>query len=119
MQDFWDWSWQELALYDLGETIRYINSITKSKVFVVGHSQVSPSYLNRLHLNLSPNSLVPCLISFRLQGTIMSLAAFTQSDIVSMVEAAALLCPITHLDHVSAPLVLRMVGMHLDQVLAE
>ena len=46
----------------------------------------------------------------------MSLAAFTQPDIVEMVEAATLLCPISYLGHVSAPFVLRMVNMHLDQV---
>lgn len=46
----------------------------------------------------------------------MSLAALTQPDIVEMVEAAALLSPISYLEHVSAPLVLRMVAMHLDQV---
>ncbi|KAK4341281.1 hypothetical protein RND71_039782 [Anisodus tanguticus] len=61
--DFWDWSWEELALYDLAEMIRYVNSITKAKKIVVGHSQ----------------------------GTIMSLAAFTKPDIVEMVKAAALL----------------------------
>lgn len=33
-----------------------------------------------------------------------------------MVEAAALLSPKTYLGHISAPLVLRMVDMHLDQV---
>ncbi|KAK4594389.1 hypothetical protein RGQ29_018174 [Quercus rubra] len=47
----------------------------------------------------------------------MSLAAFTQPDIVEMVEAAALLCPISYLVHVSAPFVLRMVNMHLDQMI--
>lgn len=46
----------------------------------------------------------------------MSLAALTQPDIASMVEAAALLCPISYLDHVTAPLVLRLVQMHLDEV---
>lgn len=46
----------------------------------------------------------------------MSLAALTQPDIAEMVEAAALLCPISYLGHVNAPLVLRMVSMHLDQV---
>lgn len=46
----------------------------------------------------------------------MSLTAFTQPDIVEMVEAAALLCPISYLEHVTAPLVLRMVDVHLDQV---
>ncbi|XP_050260187.1 triacylglycerol lipase 1 isoform X1 [Quercus robur] len=88
-KDFWDWSWQELALHDLADMICYINSITNTKIFVVGHSQ----------------------------GTIMSLAAFTQPDIVEMVEAAALLCPISYLGHVSAPFVLRMVNMHLDQMI--
>ncbi|KAK2985832.1 hypothetical protein RJ640_018698 [Escallonia rubra] len=80
-KEFWDWSWEELALYDLAEMIRYVNHVTNSKVFVVGHSQ----------------------------GTIMSLAAFTQPDIVKMVEAAALLCPISYLEHVTAPFVLRIV----------
>ncbi|KAK6137012.1 hypothetical protein DH2020_029247 [Rehmannia glutinosa] len=86
---FWDWSWQELALFDLGEMIRYIYSVTNSKVLVVGHSQ----------------------------GTIMSLAALTQPDIAKMVEAAALLCPISYLEHVTAPFVLRLVKMRLDEVI--
>ncbi|KAG8368436.1 hypothetical protein BUALT_Bualt15G0045300 [Buddleja alternifolia] len=88
-KEFWDWSWQELALHDLGEMIRYVYSITKSKVFVVGHSQ----------------------------GTIISLAAFTQPDIVKMVEAAALLCPISYLEHITSRFVLRLVNMHLDEVI--
>ncbi|XP_051138158.1 triacylglycerol lipase 1 [Andrographis paniculata] len=88
-KEFWDWSWQELALFDLGEMIRYIYSVTNSKVTVVGHSQ----------------------------GTIMSLAAFTQPDIVNMVEAAALLCPISYLDHITAKLVLRLVKMRLDEII--
>ncbi|XP_054785610.1 triacylglycerol lipase 1 [Prosopis cineraria] len=88
-KEFWDWSWQELAMYDLAEMIDYIHSVTNSKLFVVGHSQ----------------------------GTIMSLAAFTQPDIVKKVEAAALLSPISYLDHVDAPFVLRMVNMHIDQMI--
>lgn len=46
----------------------------------------------------------------------MSLAALTQPDIAEMVEAAALLSPISYLGHITAPLVWRMVDMHLDQV---
>ncbi|KAI3445934.1 hypothetical protein Pfo_002599 [Paulownia fortunei] len=88
-KEFWDWSWQDLALYDLGEMIHYIYSVTNSKVFVVGHSQ----------------------------GTIMSLAAFTQPDIAKMVKAAALLCPISYLEHITARFVLRLVKMHLDEVI--
>ncbi|CAA3003724.1 triacylglycerol lipase 1 [Olea europaea subsp. europaea] len=89
--EFWGWSWQELALYDLGEMIRYVYSVTNSRVFIVGH----------------------------LQGTIISLAAFTQPDIVEMVGAAALLsvlCPITYLKHITARLPLKLVKMHLAQV---
>ena len=87
-KDFWNWSWEELALYDLTAMLHYVHVVSHSKVFVVGHSQ----------------------------GTIMSLAAFTEPDIVKMVQGAALLCPITYLEHVSAPLVLRLVSMHLDQL---
>ncbi|KAG6408956.1 hypothetical protein SASPL_131984 [Salvia splendens] len=88
-KDFWDWSWQELALHDLGEMIHYIYSTTNSEVLVVGHSQ----------------------------GTIMSLAALTQPDIAKMVKAAALLCPISYLDHITAPFVLKLVKMRLDEII--
>ncbi|WOG82444.1 hypothetical protein DCAR_0101608 [Daucus carota subsp. sativus] len=90
-KDFWDWSWQELALFDLAEMIRYVNAFTNSKVFVVGHSQ----------------------------GTIMSLAAFTQPGIVKMVAAAALLCPISYLDHITSPFVRDLVFMHLDGIMVD
>ncbi|XP_074275498.1 triacylglycerol lipase 1-like [Silene latifolia] len=86
---FWDWSWEDLALYDLPAMIEYIYQLTNSKVFLVGHSQ----------------------------GTIMSLAAITQTDIVEMVEAAALLSPISYLDHINAPFVLRMVNINLDKMI--
>ncbi|KAL5561312.1 hypothetical protein UlMin_031059 [Ulmus minor] len=88
-KDFWDWSWQELALCDLREMISFISSTMMSKVSVVGHSQ----------------------------GTIISLAALTQSDIAEMVEAAALLSPISFLGHISSQFVLRMVSMHLDEMI--
>ncbi|CAN8257933.1 unnamed protein product [Cochlearia groenlandica] len=87
-KEFWDWSWQDLAIYDLTEMIQYMYSVTNSKIFLVGHSQ----------------------------GTIMSFVALTQPHVAEMVEAAALLCPISYLDHVTAPLVERMVFMHLDQM---
>ncbi|OAY78387.1 triacylglycerol lipase 1 isoform X1 [Ananas comosus] len=88
-KEFWNWSWEELAQYDLMAMISYIYSITHTKIFYVGHSQ----------------------------GTIMGLAAFTRPDIVKMIDSAALLCPISYLDHVSATFVLRAVGLHLDQML--
>uniref|UniRef100_A0A0E0EPA7 Lipase n=1 Tax=Oryza meridionalis TaxID=40149 RepID=A0A0E0EPA7_9ORYZ len=86
---FWDWSWQELAEYDLLAMLGYVYTVTQSKILYVGHSQ----------------------------GTIMGLAALTMPEIVKMISSAALLCPISYLDHVSASFVLRAVAMHLDQML--
>ncbi|KAG9440377.1 hypothetical protein H6P81_020542 [Aristolochia fimbriata] len=86
---FWDWSWEDLAQYDLADMIYYVYSKTNSKVFLVGHSQ----------------------------GTIMALAALTQPEVVNMIEVAALLCPISYLGHISSPFVLRAVTLHLDQML--
>lgn len=40
MQEFWDWSWQDLAMYDLAEMVQYLYSFANSKIFLVGHSQV-------------------------------------------------------------------------------
>lgn len=40
IQEFWDWSWQDLAMYDLAEMVQYMYSLANSKIFLVGHSQV-------------------------------------------------------------------------------
>lgn len=46
----------------------------------------------------------------------MALAALTQKKVADMVEAAALLSPISYLGHISSHFVQRAVSMHLDQV---
>lgn len=46
----------------------------------------------------------------------MALAAFTMPDMVEMIESAALLCPISYLDHITSSFVRRAVFMRLDQV---
>ncbi|URE31437.1 Triacylglycerol lipase [Musa troglodytarum] len=51
------------------------------------------------------------------KGTIMALAAFTMPDMVEMIESAALLCPISYLDHITSSFVLRAVFMRLDEML--
>ncbi|KAL8108248.1 hypothetical protein AgCh_024626 [Apium graveolens] len=43
----------------------------------------------------------------------MSLAAFTQPEIVKMVAAAALLIPISYLDHITSPFVRDMITADL------
>lgn len=86
---FWDWSWEELAGYDLPAMIEFIYSVTESKVFYVGHSQ----------------------------GTIMAFAAFTQPEVVNMVAAAALLSPISYLNHITSSFAHAVVNLHLDQIM--
>lgn len=88
-REFWDWSWQDLAQNDMVDMLSYVYTKTNSKVLFVGHSQ----------------------------GTIMGLAAFTVPDTVKMIEAAALLTPISYLDHITSRFALRAVKMHLDQML--
>eukprot|EP00252_Welwitschia_mirabilis_P017415 TRINITY_DN3860_c0_g1_i2.p1 TRINITY_DN3860_c0_g1~~TRINITY_DN3860_c0_g1_i2.p1 ORF type:complete len:416 (+),score=56.59 TRINITY_DN3860_c0_g1_i2:260-1507(+) len=88
-KDFWDWSWEELAGYDLPAMIEYIYSVTGSRVLYVGHSQ----------------------------GTLMGLAAFTQPNVVNMIKAAALLSPISYLNHITSTFVHAAVKMHLDEIL--
>jgi hypothetical protein len=83
----------------------------------VGHSQVNCQGLNEKGLLQVQKQLVVTYIFFFLQGTIMGLAAFTLPEIAKMISSAALLCPITYLDHVSARFVVRAVAMHLDQVI--
>lgn len=46
----------------------------------------------------------------------MGLAAFTMPEAVEMVQAAALLCPISYLNHISSSLILKAVNFHLDKV---
>jgi lysosomal acid lipase/cholesteryl ester hydrolase len=87
---FWDWSWEELAGYDLPVMIEFIYSVTRSKVFYVGHSQ----------------------------GTIMAFAAFTQPEVVNMVAAAALLSPISYLNHITSSFARAAVNLHLDQIMS-
>jgi hypothetical protein len=39
-QLFWDWSWQDLAEYDLLAMLSYVSTVSQSKILYVGHSQV-------------------------------------------------------------------------------
>ncbi|KAL8478217.1 hypothetical protein ACS0TY_030204 [Phlomoides rotata] len=73
--DYWNWSWDELALYDLPATVQYVYSQTGQKLHYVGHSL----------------------------GTLMALAAFSRNMILNMTRSAALLSPIAHLGHLPSP----------------
>ncbi|WOH04775.1 hypothetical protein DCAR_0624187 [Daucus carota subsp. sativus] len=87
-KEFWNWSWTELAKFDLPAMLNYVNNITNSKVFVIGHSQ----------------------------GTLMSIVGFTNKESANKVEGAAFLCPIAYLHWVEVPIVRMAVLLHIDQV---
>jgi len=39
-REYWDWTWDELAEFDLPAMLKFVMTTTGSKVFYVGHSQV-------------------------------------------------------------------------------
>lgn len=39
-QESWDWSWDELAAYDIPAFLQFVRTATGVKVLYVGHSQV-------------------------------------------------------------------------------
>ncbi|XP_054790091.1 triacylglycerol lipase 2-like [Prosopis cineraria] len=72
--DYWNWSWDELAEYDLSATIKYVNNHTGQKMHYVGHSQ----------------------------GSLIALAAFSKHDLADSLRSASLLSPIAYLSHITS-----------------
>ncbi|KAF7141431.1 hypothetical protein RHSIM_Rhsim06G0168900 [Rhododendron simsii] len=70
---YWDWSWDELAAYDLPASVQYVNDQTGQNMHYVGHSL----------------------------GTLMALTAFSQQQSLNMIRSAALLSPIAYLDQIT------------------
>ncbi|XP_058220144.1 triacylglycerol lipase 2-like isoform X2 [Rhododendron vialii] len=70
---YWDWSWDELAAYDLPASVQYVHDQTGQNLHYVGHSL----------------------------GTLMALAAFSQQQSLNMIRSAALLSPIAYLDQIT------------------
>lgn len=86
-KEFWNWSWDELALNDLPAMLELVHNATKSQIYYVGHSQ----------------------------GTIMAFAAFTEPRILKMLAGAALLSPIAYLSNITSPFARAAVNLCLDQ----
>ncbi|EFJ30147.1 hypothetical protein SELMODRAFT_145948 [Selaginella moellendorffii] len=85
---YWDWSWDELAEYDIPAILEFIHSSTSSEVFYVGHSQ----------------------------GTIIGLAALTSPKTSRLVSGAAFLSPITYLDHITSKLIRTAAFLYIDAI---
>ncbi|CAK7349047.1 unnamed protein product [Dovyalis caffra] len=73
--DFWDWSWDELAAYDLPAVVQYVHDQTRQNVHFVGHSL----------------------------GTIIALAALSKDQSLDMLRSAALFCPTAYLGQMTSP----------------
>ncbi|XP_014621646.1 triacylglycerol lipase 2 [Glycine max] len=69
---YWDWSWDELASYDLPAFAQYVYNYTGQRIHYAGHSL----------------------------GTLMALAALSQGQVVNMLRSTALLCPIAHMNQI-------------------
>ena len=54
--DFWDFSWQHMALYDVPDSIQYIYSHTRQPVTIIGHSQGALTVLGMLANDVENNT---------------------------------------------------------------
>ncbi|XP_058220143.1 triacylglycerol lipase 2-like isoform X1 [Rhododendron vialii] len=70
---YWDWSWDELAAYDLPASVQFVHGQTGQNLHYVGHSL----------------------------GTLMALAAFSRQQSLNMIRSAALLSPVAYLDRIT------------------
>ncbi|KAF2316442.1 hypothetical protein GH714_041783 [Hevea brasiliensis] len=74
--EFWNWSWDELAAYDLSAVIDYVHEQTGQKLRYVGHSL----------------------------GTLIALASFSEGLLADKVQSAALFSPIAYLSNLKTAL---------------
>ncbi|KAK7327224.1 hypothetical protein VNO80_31589 [Phaseolus coccineus] len=73
---FWNWSWDELASYDLPAFVNYVHNNTGQNIHYVGHSL----------------------------GTLMAFTAFSEGQVFNMLRSAAMLSPIAHMREVNSPI---------------
>nr|XP_043626030.1 triacylglycerol lipase 2-like [Erigeron canadensis] len=73
---YWEWTWDELAAYDLPATFQYVYGQTGQKLHYVGHSL----------------------------GTLTAMAALSKGQLVSVIRSAALLSPVAYVGQITSPL---------------
>ncbi|XP_076932341.1 triacylglycerol lipase 2-like [Bidens hawaiensis] len=74
--EFWNWTWDEIAAFDLPAVIAYIFQQTNQKVHYVGHSL----------------------------GTLIALASFSEGKEIDKIKSAAMLSPVAYLSHMTTAL---------------
>ena len=100
---FWEFSWDEMAKYDLPAFINFIIEETSvEKIYYVGHSQVRFSLPFLCYLLL----IIGLLVTFYLtQGAAMIMAQLNSDpDLRSRVAAIAALAPIAFLKNIRSPI---------------
>ncbi|KAJ6314838.1 hypothetical protein OIU78_018346 [Salix suchowensis] len=73
---FWNWSWDEMVVFDLPAVFDYVYTQTGQKAHYVGHSL----------------------------GTLIALASFSEGLLVDKLKSAVLLSPIAYLSHMNTAL---------------
>ncbi|XVE72467.1 hypothetical protein DITRI_Ditri11bG0041400 [Diplodiscus trichospermus] len=86
---YWEWSWDELILYDLSAFVQYVHDQTGQKLHYVGHSL----------------------------GTLIALASFSKQEQLKMFRAAALLSPIAYLNQIPSELMAVAAELYLAEEL--
>jgi lysosomal acid lipase/cholesteryl ester hydrolase len=124
-QEYWNWSWDELAAYDLPSMIDLVFDVTKSPIYYIGHSQV------QLRLRSTPASLWQFRLSCKIflgiynivsvsvggQGTLIALAALSEGKLsMDRIVAAALLAPVAYIASETSPLVKLVNELKIDKV---
>ncbi|KAG7017819.1 Triacylglycerol lipase 2, partial [Cucurbita argyrosperma subsp. argyrosperma] len=72
-REFWNWSWDELAAYELPAVFDHVSQQTGRKIHYVGHSL----------------------------GTLIMLASLSEGRLVNQVQSVGLLSPIAYLSHMT------------------
>ncbi|XP_024542122.1 triacylglycerol lipase 2 isoform X2 [Selaginella moellendorffii] len=85
---YWDWTWDGHAQYDLPAMLNLVHENTGSELYYVGHSQ----------------------------GTLIALAAFSESKLMNVVRAAVLLSPIAYLKGMTSTLSRLAALLYMDQI---
>ncbi|KAJ7561210.1 hypothetical protein O6H91_03G018900 [Diphasiastrum complanatum] len=88
---YWNWSWDEHVAFDLPTMLKLVYETTGSSAKYIGYSQ----------------------------GTIIFLAALSQSWVTQYVDQAVLLSPIAYLNHVTSILINTAAKTSFDQIILD
>nr|XP_043627296.1 triacylglycerol lipase 2-like [Erigeron canadensis] len=73
---YWEWSWDELVMYELPALVQFVHDQTGQNMHYVGHSL----------------------------GTLIAFSAISKGQTSNMMRSAVMLCPVAYLGELSSPL---------------